>query len=123
MRGVGGAALAVRRQLNQLQNIRQANTTELAAQLNGDLEKFERVHAAALRHHDEAKLRLQTIEAAAARGASWTETNLALSRLNTAGEHLPLALELAKLEQEARIEIDNETQEPAPGLLKTAGGE
>ena len=49
----------------------------------------------------EAKARLQSIEAAANRSLSQTETELMLGRLTAAQEQFPLALEMLNLEEEA----------------------
>jgi hypothetical protein len=51
------------------------------------------------------------IEAAASRGASWEETNFALQRLGAGRDQLPLALEVARLEQEAREDTDRHARE------------
>ena len=56
--------------------------------------------------YTEAKARLQSIEAAANRSLSRSETDLMLRRLAASQEQFPLALEMASLEQEALRELD-----------------
>ena len=52
--------------------------------------------------------RLQMIEAAASRGASWAETNFMLQRLDEGRKHVPLGLENARVEQELREDAERE---------------
>jgi hypothetical protein len=56
----------------------------------------------------EAEARLQMIEAAASRGASWAETNYMLQRLDEGRKHVPLALENAREEQQLREDTQRE---------------
>jgi len=58
--------------------------------------------------HIEAETRLQMIEAAARRGGSVAETELALKKLSARTAELPLALESAKMEEEIRRELEKE---------------
>ena len=56
----------------------------------------------------EAEARLQMIEAAASRGASWDETNYMLQRLDEGRKYVPLALENAREEQQLREDTRRE---------------
>ena len=51
------------------------------------------------------------IEAAASRGANWAETNMALHRLSNTQEQIPLALESARMEQQALEESEKALRE------------
>lgn len=94
--------VSVERRANRLANIRGADTGEFQAELAEDRARLERVRDTAAARRAEVEARLQMIEAAASRGASWAETDFALRRLEAAHEQLPLALEAARLEREAR---------------------
>ena len=68
----------------------------------------------------ESEARLQMIEAAASRGGSLADNELALKKLSARASELPLALEAAKLADEIRKEledkdlIDLENEKDAP---------
>jgi hypothetical protein len=64
----------------------------------------------------EAKARLQTIEAAANRRLSQTETDSMLRRLAASQDHFPLALEMASLEQQALLEMGQTQPEKSEKL-------
>lgn len=98
--------LLVERRLNRTAYIQGADTTRLQEELRADRERLEQVKLEGSERRAEAETRLQMIEAAASRGAGWDETNIALHRLNASRDQLPLALEAARLEQEAREETD-----------------
>jgi len=99
--------LRVERQLNRTRNIHGVDTTRLQADLLSDRQRSEELRKEASVRLSETKARLQTIEAAANRSLSQTETQLMLQRLAASQEHFPLALEIASLEEAALREIDN----------------
>ncbi len=100
--------LLVERRLNRTTyNQGQTNAT-LQEELKADKARLERVRQEATERRSEAEARLQMIEAAASRGQSWTETNAALQRLSATQQHLPLALESARIDQEVREDIEKE---------------
>jgi hypothetical protein len=103
--------LLVERRLNRTAYIQGADTTGLQTELRADRERLEQVKLEGSERRAEAETRLQMIEAAASRGAGWDETNIALHRLSASREHIPLALESARLEQEAREETDKVLRE------------
>jgi hypothetical protein len=103
--------LLVDRRLNRTAYIQGADTTSLQKELRADRERLEQVKLEGSERRAEAETRLQMIEAAASRGAGWDETNIALHRLSASREQIPLALEAALLEQEAREETDNVLRE------------
>lgn len=94
--------LLVERRLNRVSYMQGADTSGLQEELRTDRTRLEEVKAEGAKRRAEAEARLQMIEAAASRGASWAETNFALQRLESAQAHIPLALESARLEQQAR---------------------
>jgi hypothetical protein len=103
--------LTVERRLNRVSYIQGTDTTGLREELRSDRARLERVRQEGSERLAETEARLQTIEAAASRGASWEETNYALQRLGAGREQLPLALEVARIEQEAREDMDRHARE------------
>jgi hypothetical protein len=103
--------LSVNRRLNRVAYLKDVDTTALLEELRADRERLERARQEGIERRAEADARLQTIEAAASRGASWTEMNFALQRLNAAREHIPLGLEAARLEQQSREDVAREVRE------------
>jgi hypothetical protein len=101
-----GETLKVERQINRTRNIQGVDTTKLLSELISDRERSEELRKEATVRLSETKARLQTIEAAANRSLSQTETDLMLRRLAASQEHFPLALEMANLEEAALREID-----------------
>ena len=99
--------LLVERRLNRTAYIQGADTSKLEKELRADRERLEQVKLEGSERRAEAETQLQMIEAAASRGAGWDETNIALHRLSASRSQIPLGLEAARLEQEAREETDN----------------
>lgn len=97
--------LRVERQRNRTRNIRGVDTTALLNDLLSDRQRFESLRQEASVRLSEAKARLQTIEAAANRSLSKSETDLMLRRLTASQAQFPLALEMSSLEEEALREI------------------
>lgn len=103
--------LLVERRLNRTAYIQGADTTSLQEELRADRERIEQVKLEGSERRAESETRLQMIEAASSRGATWDETNIALHRLSASRDHIPLALESARAEQEAREETDKALRE------------
>lgn len=95
-----GAILKVERQMNRTRNLIGIDTSALLNDLRTDRQRFDLIRSEATVRLSEAKARLQTIEAAANRSLSQSETELMLRRLTAAQEQFPLALEILNLEQE-----------------------
>jgi hypothetical protein len=95
-----GAILKVERQMNRTRNLVGIDTGALLNDLTSDRQRFDLIRSEATVRLSEAKARLQTIEAAANRSLSQSETELMLRRLTAAQEQFPLALEMLSLEQE-----------------------
>ncbi len=98
--------LRVERQCNRTRNIRGVDTSLLLNDLLSDRERFDHLRQEATVRLAEVNTRLQTIEAAANRSLTKSETDLMLQRLTASQEQSPLALEMAGLEQEALRQMD-----------------
>jgi hypothetical protein len=107
-----GETLKIERQINRTRNIRNVDTSSLLNDLMTDRQRSEELRKEATQRLSEAKARLQTIEAAANRRLSQTETDAMLRRLAASQEHFPLALEMASLEEEALRELSPPRLEP-----------
>ena len=106
--------LRVERQRNRTRSIPGVDTTSLLNDLLSDRQRFEDLRQEATVRLSEAKARLQTIDAAANRSLSKSETDRMLRRLTASQEQFPLALEMASLEQEALREMDQGKSEKFP---------
>jgi len=100
--------LQVERRINRARYLNAPDTSVLLEELSRDRERLDRLKQEGSSRRAEAEARLQMIEAAASRGASWDETNFMLQRLNEGRKHLPLGLETTRAEQEMREETDRE---------------
>lgn len=92
-------------------SIKRLNSTRAAdfeEQIARDLEKIGRINDEAKLMLAEAETRLQMIEAAASRGGSLADNELALKKLSARSAELPLALESAKMAEEIRLELERE---------------
>lgn len=103
--------LLVQRRQNKLKYLKSENSLNLQTELETDIEKLSKIKNEAEEMRVEAETRLQMIEAAARRGGSVAETELALKKLSARTAELPLALESAKMEDEMRREIEKELEE------------
>jgi hypothetical protein len=100
--------IKVERRMNRARSLIGADTASLLSELQSDHQQLEGLRAEATSRLAEAKARLQTIEAAASRALNQKETDLMLRRLAESQSHLPLAIEMAKLEQQMMREAENE---------------
>lgn len=115
-----GETLRVERQINRTRNIRDVNTNDLLNDLMSDRQRSEELRKEASARLSEAKARLQTIEAAANRKLSQTETDFMLRRLEASQAHFPLALEMANLEEDTLRATNDEV---APKEFQAGGTE
>ncbi len=99
--------LAQRRQ-NKLKYLKIENSPKFQEQIARDVEKLSGINREAAQMLTEAEARLQMIEAAATRGTSLADSELALKKLSSRASELPLALEAAKMEEEIRQELQRE---------------
>ena len=100
--------LQVERRINRARYLNAPDTSVLLDELAGDRARLETLKQEGSSRRAEAEARLQMIEAAASRGASWAETNYMLQRLDEGRKHLPLGLENARAEQQLREEAERE---------------
>lgn len=100
--------LQVERRISRAQYLQAADTAVLMDELRRDRARLQAVKQEGSSRRAEAEARLQMIEAAASRGASWTETNYMLRRLDEGRKHVPLALETAREEQQIREDTERE---------------
>lgn len=100
--------LQVERRINRARYLNAPDTSVLLEELARDRARLESLKQQGASRRAEAEARLQMIEAAASRGASWSETNYMLQRLDEGRKNLPLGLEHARAEQELRESIDEE---------------
>ena len=100
--------LLVQQRQNKLKYLKSENSASLQEELKTDLEKLSNIKTEAEEMRVEAETRLQMIEAAARRGGSIADSELALKKLSARTSELPLALESARMEDEIRKELENE---------------
>ncbi|MBV9215282.1 MAG: hypothetical protein JO053_03820 [Acidobacteria bacterium] len=103
--------LAKRRQ-NSLKQLKAASTDEFREEVARDIDKISGIHDEAKAMLAESEARLQMIEAAASRGGSIADNELALKKLTARTNALPLALESAKMTDEIRAELESEDDPP-----------
>jgi len=102
--------LLVQRRQGKLKYLKSENSSNLQNELKTDLEKLGKIKTEAEEMRVEAETRLQMIEAAARRGGSVADNELALKKLSARTSELPLALESAKMEDELRKEFEKELE-------------
>ena len=98
--------LQVERRISRARYLNAPDTSVLLDELARDRERLERMKQEGSSRRAEAEARLQMIEAAASRGASWAETNFMLQRLDEGRKHLPIGLETTRAEQQLREETE-----------------
>ncbi|HEX8634030.1 MAG TPA: hypothetical protein VF703_07755 [Pyrinomonadaceae bacterium] len=101
-------ARAVERRVQDTSRLQPAGRAALEHELRSDRERLGRIEAEAVERRAQAEARLLMIEAAAGRDASDEETRIALQRLELAEAQIPYPLENARLQREAREQIDQE---------------
>ena len=106
--------LQVERRINRARYLNAPDTSVLLEELGQDRTRLENLKQEGASRRAEAEARLQMIEAAASRGASWVETNYMLQRLDEGRKNLPLGLENARAEQQLREDTERELKELTP---------
>jgi hypothetical protein len=101
-------AYAQRRE-SKLKYLKAENSKNFLEEIKNDINKLSGIKSEAEQMQIEAESRLQMIEAAAMRGTNLVDSELALKKLSARQAELPLALEAAKMEEEIRRELENET--------------
>src|SRR5580765_267513 len=106
--------LQVERRINRARYLNAPDTSVLLDELARDRERLERLKQEGSSRRAEAEARLQMIEAAASRGASWAETNFMLQRLDEGRKNLPLGLENERARQQLREDTEELRKELTP---------
>lgn len=109
---------AIQRRRGKIKQFKTERGKEFREQIEQDAAKVSAIHDEAKQMLAEAEARLQMIEAAAVRGRSTADNELALKKLSTRAANLPLALEEARLTQEMskQLEAELEVSDEAGGL-------
>jgi hypothetical protein len=110
--------LLARKRQNSVRQLRSARAGEFQEQIARDIDKISQINTQANEMLAEAESRLQMIEAAASRGGSLADSELALKKLSARSAELPLALESAKMAEEIRLELERETGLEGEGTAK-----
>jgi hypothetical protein len=97
------------RRENKLKYLKAENSENFLNEVRNDIEKLSGIKGEAEQMKAEAESRLQMIEAAAMRGTNLVDSELALKKISARQSELPLALEAAKMEEEIRKELEQET--------------
>lgn len=92
----------------RLKNLKTENSKEFQHQIGRDAQKIENINREAKEMLAEAESRLQMIEAAALRGSSLADSQLALKKLFARSQQLPLALEDAKAHEQLVTQLEKE---------------
>lgn len=100
--------LLVERRISRARYLNAPDTAVLIEELNRDRTRLEQLKQEGSSRRAESEARLQMIEAAASRGASWAETNYMLQRLDEGRKNLPLGLETERARQQLREESERE---------------
>lgn len=100
--------LLVERRINRARYLNAPDTAVLMEELNRDRARLEGLKQEGSSRRAEAEARLQMIEAAASRGASWAETNYMLQRLDEGRKRLPMGLENERARQQIREDTERE---------------
>jgi hypothetical protein len=115
--------VSTKQRRSKLKQFRSERAAEFGAQLERDAEKIATIHEEAKAMLAESEARLQMIEAAAARGRGMADSELALKKLSSRSQNLPLALEEMKRTEELAREIEKDleaSEGPAPEPLTEA---
>lgn len=103
--------MSTRRRESRIKQLRAGNSERFLSEIKKDEAKLESIKHDAADMLAEAESRLQMIEAAALRGSSIAGSEIALKKLMSQRESLPLALESAILAEEIGKELEKEMQE------------
>lgn len=99
--------LAQRRQ-NKLKYLKSEKSSDFQEEVKKDIEKLSEIKTEAEQMLTESETRLQMIDAAAMRGTTLADSEVALKKLSARSAELPLALESARMEDEIRRELEND---------------
>lgn len=102
--------LAARRE-QKVKQLKSERAETFREEIRRDIEKLSSINDEAKQMLIESESRLQMIEAAAMRGSSIADSEMALKKLTARTAELPLALEAAKMEEEIRKELESDSLE------------
>ncbi|MDQ3667021.1 MAG: hypothetical protein M3410_10705 [Acidobacteriota bacterium] len=105
----------VRSRINRARALAGTDTTTLLVDLESDRQQLQSLKTEAKARLADARIRLQTIEAAASRNLNQAETQAMLRRLSATQDHLPLVLEMDQLERKSLQEAQRELSEGPQG--------
>ena len=105
---------SVKRRESKLRSLKPENAKRFLEELAADNAKIGSIHNEAKQMLTEAESRLEMIEAAASRGGSFADTEVALKKLAARASQLPLALEAARVHSEAIEELENSSPDLLP---------
>ena len=91
--------------LARARQLRNADTQDLQADLEGDLRRVEEIKNRAEMHLGQAEAQLQMIDATSSRAELNSVTDFAMQRLSSTVDQPPLALQAARLEEAARQQV------------------
>ncbi|CAN5728535.1 hypothetical protein BH24ACI3_BH24ACI3_17220 [soil metagenome] len=100
--------LLTKRRESKIKLLKSEKSPQFLDEFSKDAAKLTNINQEAQQMLIEAESRLQLIESAALRGGSLAASELALKRLSTRAQTLPLALEKAKMADEIRTELEKE---------------
>jgi len=100
--------LLVERRISRARYLNAPDTAVLLEELGRDRARLDGLKQEGASRRAEAEARLQMIEAAASRGANWSETNFMLQRLDEGRKQIPMGLENARAEQQIREDTQRE---------------
>lgn len=101
----------VQRRKSKLKQFKTERAAEFREQIEKDTEKIGSIHDEAKVMLAESEARLQMIEAAAVRGRSLADSELALKKLSSRSQNLPLALEEVRLTEQLAREIEQDLED------------
>jgi hypothetical protein len=104
----------VQRRKAKLSQLKTSRAEEFKEETENDARKLAAIHEEAKQMLAESEARLQMIEAAAVRGRSVVDSELALKKLSARSKDLPLALEEAKMKEQLVAELEADLSGDAP---------
>src|SRR5687768_16570270 len=101
----------VRSRITRARSLSGTDSTSLSTDLESDQQQLHALKTEAKSRLAEAKVRLQTIEAAASRRLNQAETDAMLRRLTATQEYLPLVIEMEQLERKTLKEVERDVMD------------
>lgn len=104
--------LISKRRQNKLKQLNTERAEGFRSEVASDIEKISKINEEAKLMLAESEARLQMIEAAASRGGTLADSELALKKLSARSAQLPLELESAKMKEEIIRELEADGIDP-----------